>query len=190
MKFGLVLLRALVGGLMIGHGTQKLFGWFGGHGPEATGGFFERLGLTPGKHHALAAGASEAGGGALLVLGLATPLAGAALTGTMATAVATVHGPKGPWVSDGGWEYNAVIAAAAFAIVDTGPGALSLDAMRGRERWGTGWALAQLGAGLAGSALTVKLGRARTAAAQAAAPAQELPPNPVSSPDGSPQPAA
>ncbi|MDO8213514.1 DoxX family protein [Conexibacter sp. CPCC 206217] len=186
MKFGLAVLRALVGGLMIGHGTQKLFGWFGGYGPDSTGQFFERLGLVPGRRNALAAGAAEAGGGALLALGLATPLAGAAITGTMATAIATVHAPRGPWVTDGGWEYNAVLGAAVFAIVDAGPGAFSLDAARGRERWGTGWALAQLGAGLAGAALTIKLGRANAAAA----PAEELPPNPGSAPDGSPQPAA
>jgi putative oxidoreductase len=168
MKLGLALLRATIGGLFIGHGTQKLFGWFGGHGPDATGQAFEGMGLAPGKQAAIAGGAAEAGGGALLALGLFTPTAGAALTGTMATAVATAHKDNGPWVSDGGWEYNLVLAAAVFAIVDAGPGALSLDAARGRERWGAGWALAQLGAALAGAAFVLKRGQEQAAAQQAA----------------------
>ena len=73
MKLGRLILRLIVGGYFFGHGTQKLFGWFGGHGPEGTGQFFESIGLRPGKRHALAAGAAEAGGGALLVVGAATP---------------------------------------------------------------------------------------------------------------------
>ena len=55
-------MRTLIGGLFIGHGTQKLFGWFGGHGPEGTGQFFESLGLSPGKQNAIAAGAAGGGG--------------------------------------------------------------------------------------------------------------------------------
>jgi putative oxidoreductase len=156
MKLGTALLRMTVGGLFIGHGTQKLFGWFGGHGIEGTGAFFEQLGLRPGRQNAIAAGAAEAGGGTLLALGLFTPLASALLTGTMATAVRLVHFKKGPWVSDGGYEYNLVLLGAAFALTDAGPGAWSLDAARGRERWGAGWALAQLAAGLAGSTLAIE----------------------------------
>lgn len=165
MKLGMVVLRATVGGLMIGHGTQKLFGWFGGHGPGATGEAFESMGLGPGKRNALAAGASEAGGGALLALGLMTPLAAARVVGAMATAMRVVHWSRGPWVADGGWEYNAVIVAAALAIADAGPGPLSLDAARGRERWGAGWALAALAAGAAGSAAVIELGRRQQAPA-------------------------
>ncbi|HET8953111.1 MAG TPA: DoxX family protein, partial [Solirubrobacteraceae bacterium] len=62
MDLGRLLLRGVVGPLFVGHGTQKLFGWFGGHGIEGTGGFFENLGLRPGKRHATAAGWAEAGG--------------------------------------------------------------------------------------------------------------------------------
>ena len=170
MKLGLALLRIIVGGLFIGHGLQKLAGKFGGHGPEGTGQFFEQLGLRPGKTHAVAAGAAEAGGGALLALGAFTPLAAAALTGTMTTAIRTVHAPKGPWVSEGGYEYNLVLMAAVFAITDVGPGALSVDALRGREHRGTVWALAQLGAGVAGSAAVMAWGAKQPAAAPEAAP--------------------
>src|SRR5436190_7914537 len=135
MKLLRLTLRVLIGGLFIGHGTQKLFGWFGGHGPEGTGGFFESLGLKPGKRNAIAAGAAEAGGGALLASGVALPAAGAALTATMTTAIRHVHAPKGPWATRGGWEYNAVLIAATLAVVE--------------DECGAAWAL---GAGLAGVA--------------------------------------
>src|SRR4051794_32509482 len=109
MSFGKLALRITLGSFFIGHGTQKLFGWFGGHGLEGTAGFFEgQLGLRPGKRHATAAGVAEAGGGALLILGGAgIPLATAALTGTMVTAIRKVHLQNGPWVTESGYEYNA-----------------------------------------------------------------------------------
>src|SRR3954466_9048756 len=97
MRFGIAILRAVIGGLFVGHGLQKLTGAFGGHGLEGTAGFFETLGLYPGKHHATAAGATETAGGALLVAGLATPAATAALTGTMTVAIGKVHGRNGVW---------------------------------------------------------------------------------------------
>jgi putative oxidoreductase len=137
----------VIGGLFIGHGTQKLFGWFGGHGPEGTGGFFESLGLKPGKPNAIAAGVAEAGGGALLATGIALPLAGAALTGTMTTAIRHVHAAKGPWSTDGGWEYNAVLIAATLAAVE--------------EECGVGWALAAGAAGAAGSFAISEIGKRR-----------------------------
>jgi putative oxidoreductase len=153
MKLLFTTLRVLIGVLFVGHGTQKLFGWFGGHGLDATAGAFDSMGLAPGRANAIAAGVSEAGGGALLAAGLATPLAGAAIAGTMVQAVRTVHGDKGPWATDGGWEYNAVLAAAALAIVEHGPGPLSLDRALGRGRKGPGWALFALGGALAGPPL-------------------------------------
>jgi putative oxidoreductase len=151
MNLGRAMFRGVVGPLMFGHGTQKLFGWFGGHGPEGTGGYFESLGLRPGKRHALGAGASEALGGLLLTLGLFTPLASSMITGTMVTAIRKVHARKGPWVTEGGFEYNAVLIAGAFALADSGPGALSLDARLFPRMRGLGWAIAQLAAGVAGS---------------------------------------
>jgi putative oxidoreductase len=152
MRFGMAILRALVGGLFIGHGLQKLTGAFGGYGLEGTAGGFEQLGLRPGKVHATAAGVAEAGGGALLVAGLATPLAASALTGTMTVAIQKVHRPNGPWAADGGYEYNAALIAALFAITADGPGSLALD----RREWGTGWAIAELLAGVAGAAVMLK----------------------------------
>jgi putative oxidoreductase len=149
------ILRAVIGLLFVGHGLQKLAGKFGGHGLEGTGQFFESLGLKPGKRHATMAGAAETGGGALLALGLFTPAAAAALMGTMAVAAKTVHLQNGPWVSDGGWEYNAVLAAALLAIAEKGPGSLSLDHALGLRFDGRAWALAALAAGAGGAAYTL-----------------------------------
>jgi len=174
MKLGIALLRTIVGALFMGHGLQKLAGWFGGHGLDATGQAFEGMGLRPGRRHATAAGASETLGGALLAAGLMTPVGAAMITGAMATAIRQVHASNGPWVTEGGYEYNLVLIAAVFALTDVGPGALSLDAARGRDTWGPGWALAQLAAGVAGSAAVLST-------AQAPAPAPPQSPSPVGS---------
>jgi putative oxidoreductase len=176
MRIGRLLLRLAVGGFFFGHGTQKLFGWFGGNGLEGTAEGFEKLGLRPGRVHASAAGVTEAGGGSLLLLGLETPLAAAMLTATMLTAIRTVHAKNGPWASNGGYEYNVVLIAVAIALAEIGPGPLSLDALRGHERAGTRWALAALGAGAIG-AVGVQQATARQAAPPAA-PAQDAPPAP------------
>jgi putative oxidoreductase len=144
-------MRVLIGGLFIGHGTQKLFGWFGGHGLEGTGGMMEKLGMRPARRHALLVGAAESGGGALLALGALTPLATAMLTGSMTTAIRKVHWANGPWVTGGGWEYNAVLIAALTALAENGPGSPSLDSRAFPRMHGAGWALASLTAGVAGS---------------------------------------
>lgn len=137
--------RVVIGGLFFGHGTQKLFGWFGGHGIEGTAGFFEQIGMRPGRRNAIAAGAAEAGGGVLFAAGLALPLACAALTSTMATAIWAVHLEKGPWSAEGGYEYNAVLIAAVAALTE--------------ERDGTARAAAGVAAGVAGAALAVEAAR-------------------------------
>jgi putative oxidoreductase len=151
MKVGLMVLRMVVGGLFFGHGAQKVLGWFGGHGLDATTQAFESMGMRPARRNALMAGASEAGGGAMLAAGALTPLAGAALIGVMATAAWMVHRPKGVWVTEGGYEYTLVLGAAAFAIVADGPGAMSVD----DREWGLPWAIAALAAGLGGAAFVV-----------------------------------
>jgi putative oxidoreductase len=149
-------LRLLVGALFVGHGAQKLFGAFGGHGLEGTAGFFDNLGLQPAKAQAAAAGASELGGGALLAIGVVTPVAAAVLVAVMTAAIATVHAPKGPWATEGGWEYNAVLIAAVLTVAAAGGGALAPDR---RRRGGAGAALGALVLGVAGGLGAVWAGR-------------------------------
>jgi putative oxidoreductase len=150
-----ILLRLVVGLLFIGHGTQKLFGWFGGHGLEGTGQFFESGGLRPGHQHAQLAGASETAGGTLLALGFLTPVAAAMLTGVMSTAFWTVHKDNGPWITNNGYEFVVTNALALFALTEAGPGSLSLDAAMGIDLSGPGWAMAELAAGVGGTALVL-----------------------------------
>jgi putative oxidoreductase len=156
MKITRLVLRVLMGGLFIGHGTQKLFGWFGGHGLEGTSGFFESVGLKPGKRNAIIAGAAEAAGGALMATGVAVPLAGAAITGTMTSAIRHVHAPKGPWSTQGGWEYNAVLIGATLTLVE--------------EESGLGWAVAAGAAGVAGSIAASKLAERQATAVDESGP--------------------
>ena len=164
MKIARFAARTVIGGFFVGHGTQKLFGWFGGRGIDGVAAGFDSMGLRPGRRNAIAAGLSESVGGAALALGLATPFAGATLIGTMITAIRTVHLKNGPWNSDGGYEYNLVLIAAVAALVEAGPGCLSLDALRGSRQRGALWALAALAAGAAGSAATLELAKRASAA--------------------------
>ncbi|MFD6417721.1 DoxX family protein [Streptomyces sp. NPDC060194] len=137
---GLLALRVGTGAVLAAHGTQKLLGWFGGGGLEGTAAAMESMGFKPGKQSALAAGLGEAGGGALLALGLATPAAGAAAVGAMAGAVA-VHAPAGFFAQGGGYEYPAFLGFTAAAIGVIGPGRLSLDHAT-RHRFDQPWTIA------------------------------------------------
>jgi putative oxidoreductase len=127
MDAGLLIARAVVGLLFVGHGTQKLFGWFDGHGPEGTGGFLESVGYKPGKRMAVVTGICEAGAGALLILGLFTPLAAAVIIGVMLNATLAVHAEKGVWNDRGGFELPLVYATIAAALAFVGPGSASID---------------------------------------------------------------
>ncbi|MFC1411485.1 DoxX family protein [Streptacidiphilus sp. N1-12] len=129
---GLLALRLGTGGVLFAHGTQKLFGWFGGGGLEGTAKGMEHMGFNPGKVSAVAAGLGEAGGGALLALGLATPAAGAAAAGAMAGAVA-VHVPSGFFNHQGGYEYPAFLGFVAAGLGLAGPGRYSLDHVTGHR---------------------------------------------------------
>lgn len=157
MTIGRLVARVIIGGLFIGHGTQKLYGWFGGPGAAGTEQMMQQLNLHPPRRNALAAGITETAGGALLTAGLATPLAAASLIGTMITAIRMVHLPNGPWSANGGYEYNLVLIAALLALVDGGPGKLSGDAAFGAHETGGRWALGALAVGAAASTLTVEL---------------------------------
>ena len=148
MNLGLLILRLVVGALFIGHGTQKLFGWFGGNGLEGTGGFFGQLGYRPGRPMAAMAGMAEAGGGLLLVLGFLTPLGAAAIIGMMLNASLSVHRSKGLWNSNGGYELPLAFAAAAACLAFTGPGRYSIDNAAGWQLSGVAWGLVGVAVGL------------------------------------------
>jgi putative oxidoreductase len=110
------------------------------------------MGLKPGIVHASAAGAAETLGGAGVLLGYRTPLASASIISVMLTAINRVHLKNGPWAHKGGYEYNAVLIAAAASLAESGPGGLSLDALRGKEKSGWLWGIFSLVAGAAGAA--------------------------------------
>ncbi|MEU9440935.1 DoxX family membrane protein [Streptomyces sp. NPDC048304] len=153
--FGLLLLRLTFGLLMAGHGSQKLFGLFGGRGLTATGRGFDSLGYRPGKVFAVIGGLSEFLGGLGLAVGLLTPLAAAALIGVMINAMVSVTAAHGLWETDGGVEYSVGIAVVALAVAAVGPGRLALDRF---FPWGTGgWAEAACALGLGGVAAAITL---------------------------------
>ena len=127
MSEGLLIIRVVLGALLFAHGTQKLFGWYGGHGLDGTGGFFEQLGHAPGRRMAMIAGLSEAGGGGLLILGLLTPLAAAMIIGTMLVAAVSVHAQQGLWNTNGGYELPLLNAVVAAGLAFTGAGNWSID---------------------------------------------------------------
>jgi len=131
MDAGLLLLRVVLGVVMAAHGTQKLFGWFGGHGLAGTGGYFESIGFRPGRFFAMAAGTSELVGGLLVALGLLGPLGPAMVVAIMIVAAATVHWQNGLFAQNGGVEVPLLYAAGVAAIALIGNGAYSLDALLG-----------------------------------------------------------
>ncbi|MGK4579810.1 DoxX family protein [Kitasatospora sp. HPMI-4] len=122
---GLLLIRLALGLTMAAHGSQKLFGWFGGGGIDGTGAFFTMSGYPAGKAMAVVAGLTETLGGLGLAVGLLTPLAGAALVGTMVNALAVVWG--GGFFAPKGVEYELLLTAGAAGIALTGPGRIALD---------------------------------------------------------------
>jgi putative oxidoreductase len=127
---GLLVVRIIIGGLLMGHGTGKLFGWFGQGGVNGTGAFFESVGYKPGKQLAIMDGILELGAGAMIVLGFMIPLAAAIIIGDMMNA-AWVKSAMGFWTADNGYEYELVLIFLMLALTISGGGAYALD--RNRE---------------------------------------------------------
>jgi putative oxidoreductase len=165
MSYGLLLLRVVVGLAFVGHGTQKLFGWFGGYGPQGTGGFFASQGYRAGVLMAVAAGVCETVGGALLVLGLATPLAGTLLAIVMLNAIGSVTFKRAFML---GSELEIAYLTIAVSLAATGPGRFSIDRAIGWDDniSGVWWGIAALAAAVIVSSLTLTLGRTRTTGEQ------------------------
>ena len=129
MNLGLLIIRLVVGLTFAGHGTQKLFGWFGGYGPKGTGGWMESIGIKPGVLMAVLAGLSELIGGLLFAAGLLTPVGAALIVVTMLMAIVKVHGPNGYWVTSNGYEFNLALIAVAIGVALIGAGTYSLDSL-------------------------------------------------------------
>ena len=125
--YGMTILRILTGITFMAHGSQKLFGWFGGYGLAGVGQWMESLGLTPGYLMALLAGSGEFFGGLALIIGLLVRPAAAVLTFTLLVAIFTVHISNGFFVGDNGYEFALALMAGCLALLVEGAGRLSLD---------------------------------------------------------------
>lgn len=172
MNIGLLLLRLVVGLTLAVHGTQKLFGWFGGPGLDRAGQSMGNLGFVPGRRSALLAGLMETGGGLLLALGLMTPAAAAAIFAVMLVAGFSAHLKQGFFLQKGGYEYTLVLGLAALSIAFTGPGELSLDALFGLDLGGALWGLAALLVGLVGGTIPLAGRQLPTIPLQTATPSR------------------
>ena len=158
MSYGLLLLRVVVGLAFVGHGTQKLFGWFGGYGPQGTGGFFASLGYRASVPMAVVTGLCEAGGGTLLALGFATPLAGALLAIVMFNAIGSVTFKRTFML---GSELEIAYLTVAVSLAAIGPGRFSIDRAIGWDGniSGLWWGVAALVAAGVISLVTLTVGR-------------------------------
>lgn len=180
MAEGLFIIRALIGLLLFAHGTQKLFGWFDGHGLDGTGGFFDSVGHRPGRMMAAAAGASEAGGGLLLFFGLLTPLGAAMVIGVMVVAAVSVHGDNGLWATNGGYELPLTNAVVAAGLGFTGAGSFSLDHAFGLGLSGWLWGFAAIIVGLIGASVQLARRNRAITAAEDAYPSEDVAADPAS----------
>lgn len=127
MGFGKLAVRAVAGGLMAGHGAQKLFGAFDGPGLDGTSGMMANLNLQPANRWAQLAGVSEFAGGVCTALGFMHPVGPLCMLGAMGTATRTVHWNKPIWSTSGGAELPVVYMAVAASQLLSGPGPISID---------------------------------------------------------------
>ncbi|GED30575.1 MULTISPECIES: DoxX family protein [Brevibacillus] len=126
MDLGLLIIRLVIGLTFAAHGTQKLFGWFGGYGLKGTGGWLDSIGVKPGVLMALLAGLGELVGGLLFAAGVGTWIGAILIAFTMLIAIVKVHGQNGYWATSNGYEYNLALIAVAIGVALIGPGAYVL----------------------------------------------------------------
>lgn len=162
MGLGKLLLRITVGGVLAAHGLQKLTGAFGGGGLAGTEKMVAAQRMNPPRRNALAVALAETLSGVGIALGAGMPVATMAATAAMATAYRKVHRANGFFNSNGGYEFNLTLVAAATAMTIDGPGPWSVDAAVGKSRWGAFWGLAAFGAGWLASSFAIELGELET----------------------------
>jgi len=129
MNLGLLVLRVVIGLILMGHGSQKLFGWFGGPGLKGARGVAAKMGFWPAAFWGPVAALGEFGGGALLALGLLTPLAAVGIVAAMGIAVFRAHWKNGFWANKGGYEYALTLLLVSAVLGLVGAGRYSLDAL-------------------------------------------------------------
>ncbi len=144
-EFSVVMLvfRVIFGFIFALHGLGKIKGGIGG-----TAGWFDSMGMKPGKVHARAAAGTEIGTGVLLALGLLTPFAAAGMVGVMVVAGWTVHRNNGFMIVNDGWEYTFVVAFVAVFLAGLGPGEFSVDEALGLADSLNGWVGVAIAVGL------------------------------------------
>ena len=125
--YGLTLLRIFVGIIFAAHGSQKLFGWFGGGGLAGTAQWMESIGLAPGTLMALLSGGTEFFGGLALIIGLLARPAALGLTFTLLVAIFSVHIHNGLFMANNGYEFALALLGGTLAVLIEGAGKLSLD---------------------------------------------------------------
>lgn len=166
LAWALLIIRLAVGLVMIGHGTQKLFGWFGGRGWNAAVSMLRAKGFKAAALWALLGVAGEVGGGLSLALGFLTPLGAAGVFASMLMAIVKFHWKQGLWAAKGGYEYPLVLLAVSAAIGLVGPGAFALDTL-------FGFALPNAVIFLIGAAVAAAVDGIGVATSQAPAPAPQ-----------------
>ncbi|MDE0215118.1 MAG: DoxX family protein [bacterium] len=144
MNLAMLILRVGIGLTFAAHGYGKIFQ--GGRIP-GTAGWFDSMGMKPGKLHAWMAALTEIGAGLLLALGLFTPLAAAGMIGVMVVAGWTVHRHNGFMIVREGWEYTFVLAVVAAAVAILGPMEWSIDSALGIDDNWDGYVGLAIGAG-------------------------------------------
>jgi putative oxidoreductase len=151
LSVGLLVVRLVVGFLMAAHGSQKLFGWFGGYGIAGTGQYLESIGFRPGRLFATVAAATELVSGVLVALGLLGPVGPALMLSVMIVAAVSVHLKNGLLVTSNGLEVPLFYGAAAIGFALIGFGSYSLDSLLGLQSLYTpAWALVALAIGILG----------------------------------------
>ena len=152
LSVGLLIARVVVGLVMAAHGSQKLFGWFGGYGLNRTGEFFVQLGFQPGRTFAAAASLTEITSGLLVALGFLGPVGPALMISVMIVAMVTVHRGHGLFAQTNGHEVPLLYSTIALGLALTGYGQYSLDAWLGiAHRWTNAATMIVLAVGVLGA---------------------------------------